>query len=458
MKSNKSISLNLKTLIYLLVFSITILIFLAFSFNLFFKVSYEHHQEKKIKTLATSLIDYSHLEIITKLEQIVFENSVCANYVTSTATYRYNTLMVGCNLNQNSQIYELENTMIKSSKAINYIKLVDDTNNSKALLSGIKVANGYIFLYSPLEDVNSTSLFNGSLIFLTIGFIIISCLVSYFLSFKITKPITNITKQAKSLGEGKYNLELPSSGIKEIDELSNTLKHVGTDLSKIDELRRDLMANVSHDLKTPLTMIKAYAEMIKDISYKDKDKMTKDLDVIISETDRLTILVNDILELSKMQNEASKLKLEKFDLVELIQEIITKYEILKITENYQFILDLPSKALIKADKNKLAQVIYNLINNAINYTGDDKLVYVTLKKTKKEYILSIKDTGKGIDKEEIPYIWDKYYKKSKKHQRNVISTGLGLSIVKEILTKHHFDYGVESQKNKGTTFYFKIKI
>ena len=103
------------------------------------------------------------------------------------------------------------------------------------------------------------------------------------------------------------------------------------------------------------------------------------------------------------------------------------------------------------------QVIYNLINNAINYTGDDKKVFIKVSKVKKEYLVEIKDTGKGIKKEEIPYIWDKYYKKDKKHQRNVVSTGIGLSIVKEILTKHKFDYGVKSVPKKGTTFYFKIK-
>jgi signal transduction histidine kinase len=120
-------------------------------------------------------------------------------------------------------------------------------------------------------------------------------------------------------------------------------------------------------------------------------------------------------------------------------------------------MELPDNAKVSADKQKMMQVIYNLINNAINYTGDDKKVFIKVSKVKKEYLVEIKDTGKGIKKEEIPYIWDKYYKKDKKHQRNVVSTGIGLSIVKEILTKHKFDYGVKSVPKKGTTFYFKIK-
>ena len=129
----------------------------------------------------------------------------------------------------------------------------------------------------------------------------------------------------------------------------------------------------------------------------------------------------------------------------------------KTTEDYKFIVELPEKSEVTADKKKIMQVIYNLINNAINYTGEDKKVIIRVKNTRKEYIVEIEDTGKGIKKDEIPYIWDKYYKSDKKHQRNVVSTGIGLSIVKEILTKHKFDYGVKSTLKKGSTFYFKIR-
>ena len=127
-------------------------------------------------------------------------------------------------------------------------------------------------------------------------------------------------------------------------------------------------------------------------------------------------------------------------------------------EQYKFILDLPKKVIIKADREKINQVIYNLLNNAINYTGKDKLVKIRVTKEDADYLVEIIDTGKGIKKEEIPFIWDKYYKNDKNHQRNVVSTGLGLSIVKEILNKHNFEYGVKSEINKGSTFYFKINI
>jgi signal transduction histidine kinase len=428
--------------------------------TLLLKYSYEKYQTKKIKNIAKDIAKYDSNEVVSELENIAYENSVCIEYYLNTNDkILYNTLMVGCGLNKNnSQINNLMKDVINSNKDMQYIKLVNKSSDTKAILSGIKVANGTIFVYSPLEDLDGASIvLKGQLLYITLIVIVLACFISYFLSNKITEPITKITKKAKELGEGNYNIEFDSSDVLEIDELANTLNHVSKDLSKIDTLRRDLMANVSHDLKTPLTMIRAYAECVRDISYKDKEKREKDLNIIIEETERLNVLVNDILDLSKMQANADELSLEKFDLCEVIKEVMTRYEILKTTEDYNFIIEIPDKAEVNADKKKITQVIYNLINNAINYTGSDKLVIVRLKNTRKEYIFEVEDTGKGIKKEEIPYIWDKYYKKDKKHQRNVVSTGIGLSIVKEILTKHKFDYGVKSTLKKGSTFYFKIR-
>mgnify|MGYP004503082787 FL=1 len=459
MKQKKN-SINFKTLLYLIIFSITILGVLIIFQNLLLTFSYERYQVKKIKDLSKTVYNTNLSDLYENLESIAYENSVCIEYrLENNDTVLYNTLMVGCGLNKNnSQIRTIINEIEDSTSTIKSVKLINNTNDTKAILSGIKVGNGTVFIYSPLEDLNgANTILKGQLLNVAIIVIIVACLISYFLSNKITKPIRKITKQAKELGSGNYNVEFERSDILEIDELSETLSHVSKDLSKIDELRRDLMANVSHDLKTPLTMIRAYAEMVRDISYKDKEKMDKDLNVIISETERLNILVNDILELSKMQADADKLNIEEFDLCKVILEVLDRYEILKTTEDYNFIVELPDQVIIKADKQKMMQVIYNLINNAINYTGKNKKVYIRISSTKREYIVEIEDTGKGIKKEEIPYIWDKYYKSDKKHQRNVVSTGIGLSIVKEVLSKHKFDYGVRSTLKKGTTFYFKIK-
>ena len=159
-----------------------------------------------------------------------------------------------------------------------------------------------------------------------------------------------------------------------------------------------------------------------------------------------------------MQSNADSLNIESYDLAVDVRNIVNKYQIIKETEQYKINLEMPDSVIIKADRKKMNQVIYNLINNAINYTGDDKSVTVKISKQKRCYLVEIIDTGKGIKKEDIPYIWNKYYKNDKNHQRNVVSTGLGLSIVKEILELHNYEYGVKSQLKKGSNFYFKIKI
>ena len=218
-----------------------------------------------------------------------------------------------------------------------------------------------------------------------------------------------------------------------------------------------ISANISHDLKTPLTMIKAYAEMSIDIHKNNEDKQRKDMETIIEEADRLTLLVSDILTLSKMQSNVEILNIEEFDIIELITNILKRYEYLQETENYHFkFIHKNKKIIIKADKQKMEQVIYNLINNAINYTGQDNTVIIKVINNQ-EIKIEIIDTGKGIKEEELPHIWNRYYKNQKKHKRHLIGTGLGLSIIKEILEAHNFNYGVKSIENKGTTFYFYIK-
>ena len=325
------------------------------------------------------------------------------------------------------------------------------------LLYGIKVGNSRVYLYTTLEDINSTtSVLQSQLIYIMIAVLLLAIVISFFISRMLSKPITDITTKAKTLADNNFDVDFDESDIYEIDELSNALNYLKEETSKTDEYRRDLMANVSHDLKTPLTMIKAYAEMVRDISYKDKNKREENLNVIINESDRLNVLVNDILELSKIQANASDINKEEFDLVKELKEILTRYDILKEKEGYEIILNTPKKVMVNADKKRISQVLYNLINNAINYTGDDKKVYVNIIDNKKYYHIEIKDTGKGIDKDDLKHIWDKYYKKDKNHKRNVMGTGLGLSIVKNILVKHEFNYGVDSVKDKGSIFYFDI--
>ena len=461
MKTKKKTSIQAKTLFFLLTYNIVIILLLWVCQIKILDIYYEKEQVDNMNNIVKSLNSTDNSNLTSTLQDIAYENDVCivlSDDISVVGAYNIN--MNGCILkNNNSKVRELMYNFVNSDETFKSYKFINEDKHISALLYGIKLDNKTAFIYSNLEDISDfTILIKQQLMYVCIIGIFIAIIISIFLSSKITEPITKITKKAKKLGSGDTEVSFEESGIKEIDELSEALTQAQMEMVKTDELRRDLMANVSHDLKTPLTMIKAYAEMIRDISYKDHDKMNEHLGIIVDETDRLTVLVNDILDLSRMQSNADTLSIEPFDLADDIKTIVNRYQIIKETEKYIINVEMPESIKIKADKKKINQVIYNLINNAINYTGEDKTVTVRVTKHKKYYLVEIIDTGKGIKESEIPYIWNKYYKNDKNHQRNVVSTGLGLSIVKEILELHGYEYGVKSVLKKGSTFYFKIKI
>ncbi len=320
------------------------------------------------------------------------------------------------------------------------------------------VTTGYIVLYSIITPVNTTitMLKQNTSIITTILFFI-SLILSFIISANISKPISKITKDSKRLAKGEYNVTFDGGGFKETKQLAESLNYASSEISKIDELQRDLIANVSHDLRTPLTMIKAYAEMIRDLSGEKKEKREEHLKIIIDETDRLALLVNDMLDLSKLEKGGQPLNYQVFDINSKLHDIVERYKGISKVMGYTINFSVSEPVYVKCDIVKIEQVIYNLINNAINYTGDDKQIYIT-QTVEDEYVkITITDTGKGISEENIYQIFDKYYR-CEKTKREVIGTGLGLSIVKAILKKHNFPFGVQSTIGVGTSFWFKIKI
>ena len=451
----KKNSLGIKTFSYLITFSIAILLLLYMFQIVFLKIFYERYQINNLKSVANRIITSPET---VSFEQLAYENEMCIQIYNDNKVTSYNVLNKDCLLNSNDKsVIKVKNKILTSSKN-SIIRVINPKYDSKSIIYGIHYSDDiYILLNTKLEDVNSTTyILRGQLIYITLIMIILSGIVSYFVGKMINKPILNITNKAKLMAIGNYEQDTNKYDIAEIDELNQVLNYARSEIKNTDELRRDLMANVSHDLKTPLTMIKAYAEMARDINNENEDKRKDNLNVIIDETDRLNVLVNDILELSRMQNSSDELNIESYDLIEELNQILKRYEIIKETENYKFITNIPEKAIVKADKKKINQVMYNLINNAINYTGDDLTIKINITDCKKRFLVEIIDTGKGISEEDLKFIWSKYYKNEKNHKRNIVGTGLGLSIVETILIKHKFEYGVKSKKNKGSNFYFYI--
>jgi signal transduction histidine kinase len=279
--------------------------------------------------------------------------------------------------------------------------------------------------------------------------------LALILSKFITRPIVKINKAAQVLARGEYETEFSGSGYREICELSDTLNFAAAELAKNDNLQKELVANISHDLRTPLTMIKGYGEVIRDIP---DENTPENVQVIIDETERLTELVNDMLDLSKIRAGTRKPEIEVFELTETVAAVLLRYE--KFTEQQKYVINFEREesVCVKADRTMILQVVYNLVNNALNYTGDDKTVTITQSVNDGRVRVSVSDTGVGIAEEDLPYIWDRYYKVDKVHKRAVVGTGLGLSIVKGILESHGARYGVESRVGEGSTFWFELDV
>ena len=284
--------------------------------------------------------------------------------------------------------------------------------------------------------------------------VVLAFVASGFVAVFITKPVTDVTARAQEMARGNYDLHFKKNYFcAELNELGDALEYARSEISKADTMQKELIANVSHDFKTPLTMIKAYASMIREISGEDKKKRDANAQVIIDECDRLTLLVGDLLDLSKLRAGMNVGERTVFNLSEEVYSVAERFAFLRETAGYTIETQIEDDLYTRASRERIDQVLYNLIGNAVNYTGDDKRVRVKLYKKGNNARFEVIDSGKGIPPEEVDTIWDRYYRSNKTHKRPVNGSGLGLSIVKNILLQHDCPFGVISEVGKGSCFW-----
>lgn len=287
----------------------------------------------------------------------------------------------------------------------------------------------------------------------TFVFIVISISITIVFSKIIATPIENMNMSAKELAEGNYEVVFTGGVYKEVDQLSETLNYATSELSQVDQMRKDLIANVSHDLRTPLTLITGYGEVMRDIP---GENTAENIQIIIDEATRLSSLVSDLIDISKIEAGTMKLELTAFCLTDTIKDMFSRYNKLKEQDGYTFDFDYEEDVFVYADQLKISQVVYNLVNNAVNYSGDSKAIRVRQTCYEDKVRIEVIDSGPGIPPDKLKNIWDRYYKVDKSHRSAKIGTGLGLSIVKTVLKLHKAQYGVFSTLGKGTTFWFEL--
>ena len=303
----------------------------------------------------------------------------------------------------------------------------------------------------PLASTVSTM--RMMLLYISIITICIAAILSAFLANRLAGPAVRMSREAGRLALRNYDVHFDGGSYREMRELADTLNHAAVELAGLDRMQKDLIANVSHDLRTPLTLISGYSEVMRDIP----GEMTpENMQIVIDETNRLASLVNDMLDMSRFISGKQSLSISTFSLTDAVHETVDRYAKLREREGYIIDFEYDCDVSVEADRTRILQVIYNLVNNAINYTGEDKRVVIRQTVSDGYCRIEISDSGCGIPESELPLIWERYYKANEFHKRSQMGTGLGLSIVKNILALHKARFGVRSKVGYGSTFWFEL--
>lgn len=324
-----------------------------------------------------------------------------------------------------------------------------------ALIEKDGVDEYFVLVESEITPVTSTvETLRVQLIIMTVIIVIISLFIAIITAHYVSKPIHDTNKKAKQLALQNYDLTFHGGNYKELCELNDTLTYSAHELAKVDTLRRELIANISHDLRTPLTMITGYSEVMRDLP---GENTPENIQIVIDEANRLSQLVSDLLDISKLESGVVAMQNQVFCLTDCIKDIFKRYTKLIEQDGYNIVFECNEDVYICADPLRISQVMYNLINNAINYCGEDKTVIVRQTTLDNTVCVEVIDHGEGIEEDKLEYIWDRYYKVDKEHRQAVVGTGLGLSIVKNILMQYDARFGVETKPNEGSDFWWTLQ-
>lgn len=343
-----------------------------------------------------------------------------------------------------SRIKQPPNGKLDQTTFLAYVKLVNTSAGEERA----------VFINAVISPVNATVVtLRYQLYFVTVILVILSILLAFIIARRISKPIEEINKSAKAMAIDSGNIHFNATGFLEIGELSDTLNKTVSELNKAEALRRELLANISHDLRTPLSLIYSYAEMIHDFPEEIAPEQTQ---IIMDEVQRLKALVDDLLDISKLESGVQGITRSEFNLTDSVRGISTRVGEFVRKNGYQISFVYEGEVIVSGDEARLGQVLYNMLINAVNHSGEDRTIIVRQITSKESVRIEVEDTGEGIAPEDLPHIWDRYYKVDKKHRRAILGSGLGLSIVKKVMELHGGSYGVESEVGIGSCFWFEL--
>lgn len=322
------------------------------------------------------------------------------------------------------------------------------------LVVGRRAGDYVVLISQDLERIGeATNVLARQMITISAVLLVVSILSAYIFSRWFTRPLTQLSCAAREMSRGNYKVRVNIKGSDEIGVLCEDFNTMAYEVSRTAQLQRDIIADISHDLRTPLTLIKGYAETVRDLTGDDKAKREDQLSIIVDETDRLSALVSSVMELSKYSSGSEKIEYADFDIAQLCDEVAYKYKDIFDKNGFTLNLELNEECLVHADANMMSRVIHNWLANAMHHVGKDGYVGIRATHSGNKIRVEIQDHGEGIAAEDLPHIFDKYYRT--RASAGKIGTGLGLSISKAILINHGFSFGVKSIVNEGTTFWFE---
>lgn len=489
-KEKKNISIRSRLITAFIIFTLIVLLLLWLFEIVFMNDIYRSLKLRSIERCANAAdsfvsVDRSPDELDAKISELSRKYGMCISVyeITDAGKYKSGALIVDKHVNTLCFIHNLRNSewinRLYTSAKENGGEIKDEISlsalfgNNSSTDSGNNVVlvriteqkgNELLMIFnSELVPMTATvQTIRVQLMFLSIALVVVAVVLALTLANRISLPIRKMSKEAEKLAIGNYDVKFDGSGCRETATLSDTLNGAASELSKLDKMQKDLIANVSHDLRTPLTLIGGYTEAMRDLP---GEATAENLQIVIDETKRLSELVNDMVEISRYQSvERAGNKYELmysktvFNFTAVVRSTLDRYAKLREKDGYdiQFISD--REVNVSADEGRILQVIYNLINNAVNYTGDDKKVTIRQTVSDGKVKLEVTDTGCGIPEEALPLVWERYYKVHDFHKRANMGTGLGLSIVKSILLMHGSQFGVKSKVGAGSTFWFTLDV
>ncbi|MTI79460.1 MAG: HAMP domain-containing protein [Firmicutes bacterium] len=300
-------------------------------------------------------------------------------------------------------------------------------------------------------------------IYTAMGGVVLATILSMFMSRSLVGPLLKINKAARDMASGNYNRKLNINSSDEIgvlaqsfNTLSNELQEKINTLERIDETRRDFVASISHELRTPLTIVQGYTEALQDGLAKDEQQRNEYLNFIQDELARLRHLVNELLDLRRLETGQIKIYSTTFKIQDTAQRLVNGMKPMAEEKGVLLTTNLEDISPVQGDENRLSQVLINLLDNALHVCDKEDIITVSVHENEKRVIVSVSDTGPGIPQEELPLIWDRFHKVDKSRLRDGAGTGLGLAISKQIVELHGGKIEVHSVIGQGTTFSFSI--